>query len=107
MKVVLTLVLLIRAFSVFTQDEGIVTKLRHFVDENPKIPIDSKDCELTISNQGNSKLEIPKHEIFTYFSGKELPNPRERKKTFFFHGGAKFQVKKLLLFNFNLNRSHK
>ena len=107
MKLFLILVLLIRAFSVFTQDEEIIAKLRHFVDKNPKIDIDSKHCELTISNKLNAKLETPTDEIFTYFSGMKLPNNRERKITYFNHGGARFQYKKLLLFNFNLNRSHK
>ena len=89
------------------QDERTVTKLREFVDESPKINVDSKDCELTIFNKEKLKDDVPKNSILTQFSG-ELPSSRDLvNQRFFFHGFGWFWVKWELLYHFNLVRSYK
>ena len=89
------------------QDEQLVSKLRHFVDENPKIYVDSKDCELTIYDKEKVASKVPTESISTRFSG-ELPGTRDKHNSrFFYHGGGQFNSNRELFFTFNINRSHK
>ena len=98
-------VLALRAFSVLTQDWELVQKLQHFVDENPNIYVDSKDCELTIYNKNeNSRELIPLDTVTMDFSG-ELPGKRDLgyNGRFFYHGSAWFRVRRFLFYNYNFN----
>ena len=107
MKLILIFALLIRAFSFLTADEQLVTKLQNFVDENPKITVDSKDCEMVIYDKEKAKSRVPHNTILTQFSG-ELPSTRDtHNPRFFFHGSGWIDVKYELLYHFNLVRSHK
>ena len=114
MKVIQIMLLAMRNFLVYSQDTAVILKLQQFIDENPKLYVNSKDCELMIYEKTNSKRkQEPSNKIETRIFG-QLPTKGSKQydlsggKLFFFkHAGAQLNIRDTLYYNLNLNADHK
>ena len=114
MKKLLMLLLVARDLFVHCQDTAVISKLIKFIDENPKLYVNSTDCELMIYEKTNSKRrQEPSNKVETRLFG-QLPTKgtkqydlRGDKVIFFRHAGAQFNIRDTLYYNLKLNADHK
>ena len=114
MKELLIILLVARDLFVHTLDTAVISKLKQFIDENPKLYINSTDCELMIYEKTNSKRkQEPSNMIETRLFG-QLPTKGSKQYAlrggnvdYFKHAGAQMNIRDTLYYNLNLNEDHK